>query len=97
VEVAGGPLFLAGVDDQRADFEGGGVFIFGVGGGVGSGVRDSADGAEKDGVDLGGGGGAGLRGYGADEGDQEEGDDTEAAVQRRVVVWAAVLAAAGRV
>ncbi len=50
VEVAGGPLFLAVVDEEGADLEDGGLVGFGVGGGVGLGVGDAADGSEGDGV-----------------------------------------------
>ena len=52
VDLAGGPLLLAVVDEQGADLERGGLVGFGVGGGVGLGVRDSAVRAERDGVDL---------------------------------------------
>ena len=40
------------VDEEGADFEGGGLVGFGVGGGVGLGVGDAAYGAQGDGVDL---------------------------------------------
>jgi len=53
VNLAGSPLFLVVVDEERADFEGGGLVGFGVWGCVGLGVGDSAKGAEGDGVDLG--------------------------------------------
>ena len=56
VDFAGGPFFLAVVDEEGADFEGGGFVGFGVGGCVGLRVRHSAEWAEGDGVDLGNGG-----------------------------------------
>ena len=56
VDLAHGPLFLAGVDEEGADFEGGGLVGFGVGCGVGLGVGNFADWAESDGVELWGGG-----------------------------------------
>ncbi len=43
VEFAHGPLFLAVVDEEGTDFEGGGFVGFGVGCGVGLGVGDFAD------------------------------------------------------
>ncbi len=46
VDFAEGPLFLDAVDDEGADTEGGGVFGFGVGGGLRGGVGDFARGAE---------------------------------------------------
>src|SRR5882757_3552586 len=52
VDLAGGPFFLAVVDEKGADFEGGGLVGFGIGGCVGLRVRDSVEGAEGDGVDL---------------------------------------------
>ena len=52
VNLAGGPLFLAVVDEERADFEAAGLVGFGVGGGVRLGVGDLAVRAEGDGVDL---------------------------------------------
>ncbi len=61
VGVAGGPFFLMIVDEEWADFEGGGLVGFGVGSGVGLGVGDAADGAESNGVDFGGGGAEGRR------------------------------------
>ncbi len=61
VDLAGGPFLLAVVDEERADFEGGGFVGFGVGGRVGLSVRDFADGAEGDGVDFGSGGEEGRR------------------------------------
>ena len=75
VGVAGGPLFLAAVDDQRADLEGfGGSGGVGRGGGRGRRVGDLAGGAEGDGVDFrtrGGSGGAGA----SDE--QEAGEELQ--------------------
>ena len=41
------------VDEERADFEGGGFVGLGVGGGVGLDIRDAADGSERNGVDFG--------------------------------------------
>ena len=52
VDFTGGPFFLAIVDEERADFEGGGLVGLGVGGCVGLGVGHSAEWAEGDGVDL---------------------------------------------
>jgi hypothetical protein len=53
VNLAGGPLLLAVVDEEGADFKGGGLVGLGIGGCVGLGVGDLAKGAEGDGVDLG--------------------------------------------
>ena len=52
VELAGSPFFLAVVDEEGADFKGGGFVGFGVGSRVGLRVRHSAEWAEGDGVDL---------------------------------------------
>lgn len=53
VEVAGGPFLLMFVDEQGADFEGGGLVGSAVGGGVGLGVGNATEGAEGDDVGLG--------------------------------------------
>jgi hypothetical protein len=52
VDLAGSPLFLSVVDEEWADFEGGGLVDFGVGSCVGLGVGDFAVGPEGDGVDF---------------------------------------------
>src|SRR5258705_12566409 len=56
VDFAGGPFFLAVVDEEGADFEDGGLVGLGVGGCVGLRVGQVAVRAEGNGVDLGGGG-----------------------------------------
>jgi len=53
VDFASGPFFLAVVHEEGADFEGGCLICFGVGGCVGLGIRYLAERAEGDGVDLG--------------------------------------------
>jgi hypothetical protein len=45
VDLAGGPFFLAVVDEEGADFKGGGFVGFGIGGCVGLRVGDPAKGA----------------------------------------------------
>ena len=73
VEFTHGPLFLAVVDEEGTDFEGGGLVGFGVGCGVGLSVRDFADGAKGDGVDFGGC----CEQMGRDEdGEEKEGGET---------------------
>ena len=62
VLLADGPLLELVVDDERANFEGGAVVVFGIGRGEGRGVGNLADGAEADGVDLRLGGGRGGEG-----------------------------------
>src|SRR4030088_2625820 len=62
VDFAGGPFFLAIVDEEGADFEGRGLVGFGVGSCVGLRVGHSAEWAEGDGMDLGGGGDEWVRG-----------------------------------
>src|SRR5258707_14839138 len=52
VDFAGGPFFLAVVDEEGTDFEGGGLVGFGVGGCVGLRVGQSAEWAGGDGGDL---------------------------------------------
>ena len=62
VNFAGGPFFLAVVDEEGADLEGGGLVGFGVGGCVGLDVGHFAVWAEGDGVNLRDGGGEWMRG-----------------------------------
>ena len=76
VGVAGGPLFLMVVYEERADLEGGGLVGFGVGGGVGLGVGDATDGAESYSVDF-GAGGTEVWSTGAQHGQQEHRSGTE--------------------
>ena len=54
VKIAGGPLFLAVVDQEGADLQGGGLVGLGVRSGVGLGVGDATCAAKGNGVDLGG-------------------------------------------
>jgi hypothetical protein len=54
VELAGGPLFLAVVDDEGADLQGGGLVGLGIRSRIGLSVGDAPCAAEGDGVDLGG-------------------------------------------
>ena len=61
VNLAGGPFLLAFVDEDGADFEGGGLVCLGVWGRVGLSVRDFTVGAEGDGVDFGSCGEEGRR------------------------------------
>ncbi len=61
VGVAGGPLFLTVVYQERANFERGRFVGFAVGGSVGLSVGDAACDAECHGVDLGGRGEEGRR------------------------------------
>jgi len=56
VDFAGRPFLLAVVDEEGADFEGGGLVGLGIGGCVGLRVGHFAVRAEGNGVDLGGGG-----------------------------------------
>jgi len=88
VGVAGGPLFLMVVDEERADFEGGGLVRFGVGGGVGLGVGDATDGAESYSVDFGAGGAEGWS-TGAQDGQQEHRSGAEDlhSARVRMRVW----------
>lgn len=53
MNLAGGPLFLAVVDIERADAQRGGLVRLGFGGSVGRDVRDAAVRAKGDGVDFG--------------------------------------------
>jgi hypothetical protein len=52
VDFAGGPFFLAVVDEERPDFERGSLIGFGVGSCVGLRVRHLTEGTKGDGVDL---------------------------------------------
>ncbi len=52
MDFAGGPFFLAVVDEEGANFEGGGFVGLGIGGCVGLRVRHFAVWADGDGVDL---------------------------------------------
>jgi hypothetical protein len=55
VDFAGGPFFLKVVNEERADFEGGGFVGLGVGGCVWLGVGHLVVWAEGQGLDLGNG------------------------------------------